>query len=53
LKGRGLPGRTAGDQFVVLKIVAPPANDPAHEALYKEMAAKMPLNPRLAMEAER
>jgi curved DNA-binding protein len=47
-----LPGRTPGDQFVVLKIVAPPADDAAREALYKEMAAKMPMNPRQAMESE-
>jgi curved DNA-binding protein len=53
LKERGLPGRPAGDQFVVLKIVVPPADDGAREALYKEMAAKMPLNPRHAMESER
>jgi curved DNA-binding protein len=53
LKERGLPGRPAGDQFVVLKIVTPPADDAAREALYKEMAAKMPLNPREAMESER
>jgi curved DNA-binding protein len=52
LKERGLPGRPAGDQFVVLKIVVPPADDGAREALYKEMAAKMPLNPRHAMESE-
>jgi curved DNA-binding protein len=53
LKERGLPGRPPGDQFVVLKIMAPPADDPAREALYKEMAAKMPLNPRQAMEDDR
>jgi curved DNA-binding protein len=53
LKGRGLPGRPPGDQFVVLKIVAPPADDAAREALYKQMAATMPMNPRQAMENER
>jgi curved DNA-binding protein len=53
LKGRGLPGRTPGDQFVVLKIVTPSADDPTREAMYKEMAAKMPMNPRQAMETER
>jgi hypothetical protein len=37
----------------VLKIVTPPADDAAREAFYKEMAAKMPMNPRQAMESER
>ncbi len=50
LKERGLPGRPPGDQFVVLKIVTPAADDAAREELYKEMAAKMPMNPRQAME---
>jgi curved DNA-binding protein len=53
LKERGLPGKPPGDQFVVLKIVTPPADDAAREAFYKEMAAKMPMNPRQAMESER
>jgi curved DNA-binding protein len=51
LKERGLPGRPPGDQFVVLKIVTPPADDAAREELYKEMAAKMAMNPREAMES--
>jgi curved DNA-binding protein len=50
LKGRGLPGNPPGDQFVVLKIVAPAAATPEDEALYRRMAAQMPLNPREAME---
>jgi curved DNA-binding protein len=50
LKGRGLPGNPAGDQFVVLKIVAPPADDAETEALYKQLAAATRMNPRQAME---
>ena len=50
LKGRGLPGDPPGDQFIVLKIVAPPADTPEAEALYKEMAQRMPMNPRAEME---
>jgi curved DNA-binding protein len=50
LKGRGLPGSPAGDQFVVLKIVVPPASTAAEEALYRQMATALPLNPRQAME---
>jgi curved DNA-binding protein len=50
LRGRGLPGNPPGDQLVVLKIVAPPAQTAADETLYKEMAAKLPMSPRQAME---
>jgi curved DNA-binding protein len=50
LKERGLPGNPPGDQFVVLKIVAPPADSAAREALYKQMADTMAMNPRQAME---
>jgi curved DNA-binding protein len=53
LKGRGLPGNPAGDQFVVLKIVAPAADSAAREELYKQMAAAMAMNPRAAMESDR
>ena len=53
LKGRGLPGQPPGDQFVVLKIVTPHADDAAREALYKQMAATMQMNPRQAMENDR
>jgi curved DNA-binding protein len=50
LKGRGLPGDPPGDQFVVLKIMAPPAADTAGEAQYRQMAATFAFNPRAAME---
>jgi curved DNA-binding protein len=50
LRGRGLPGNPPGDQLVVLKIIAPPPNTPAGEALYKQMAATLAMNPRQSME---
>jgi curved DNA-binding protein len=50
LRGRGLPGNPAGDQIVVLKMVTPPPQTPAEEAAYKEMASKLRMNPRQAME---
>jgi len=50
LRGRGLPGNPAGDQLIVMKIVTPPAQTPADEAVYKEMASKLRMNPRQAME---
>jgi curved DNA-binding protein len=53
LKERGLPGSPPGDQFVVLKIVVPAADSASREALYKQMAAAMAMNPRQAMETDR
>lgn len=46
LKGRGLPGRKAGDQYVVVQIMAPPAGTEREKDLYREMARTMPFNPR-------
>lgn len=46
LKGRGLPGKTAGDQFVVLQIMTPPANTAEAKKVYQQMAEKLPFNPR-------
>lgn len=37
LKGRGLPGPTPGDQFVVLQIHTPPAGSDDERALYERM----------------
>jgi curved DNA-binding protein len=51
LRGRGLPGKPAGDQFVVLKIMTPEPKTAADEAMYKQMAAAAPMNPRAAMES--
>jgi len=51
LKGRGLPGNPPGDQFCVLKVVAPQAQSAADEAVYREFARALPMNPREAMEA--
>lgn len=46
LKGRGLPGDPAGDQYVILKIVTPAATTEAAKALYERMAQELPMNPR-------
>ncbi|WP_430009094.1 DnaJ C-terminal domain-containing protein [Methylophaga lonarensis] len=50
LKGRGLPGKTPGDQFVVLQIMTPPALSEEQQNFYRQMADKMPFNPRESME---
>lgn len=46
LKGRGLPGPTPGDQYVVLKIVLPPADTPEARALYEQMQQDLAFDPR-------
>ncbi|MEE9158690.1 MAG: DnaJ C-terminal domain-containing protein [Gammaproteobacteria bacterium] len=46
LKGRGLPGKPPGDQYVLLRIVTPPAATKAAEAAYQKMAQELPFNPR-------
>ncbi len=49
LKGRGIPGKPAGDVYVTLSVVAPPANSEQAKAIYKEMASKLAFNPRAGM----
>jgi curved DNA-binding protein len=46
LRGRGLPGKPPGDQYVQLKVVLPPADSPQARALYEEMRAKLAFDPR-------
>jgi len=50
LKGRGLPGPTPGDQFVVLKIVTPPADSDDKRVFYERMQRELPFNPRSELE---
>lgn len=50
LKGRGLPGTPPGDQFVVVKIVTPPADSDAARAFYERMERELPMQPRREME---
>lgn len=46
LKGRGLPGTPAGDQYLVLKIVTPRADTEAARKLYQTMAETLAFDPR-------
>ncbi|KPV40292.1 cytochrome C biogenesis protein [Thiohalorhabdus denitrificans] len=46
LKGRGLPGNHPGDQYVILQIKVPKPETEEQKDLYREMARKMPFNPR-------
>lgn len=48
LKGRGIPGKTAGDLFAILKIVIPPVETDKARELYAEMAQETDFDPRAA-----
>jgi curved DNA-binding protein len=50
LKGRGLPGATPGDQYVVLKIVLPPADTAEARELYERMQKELPFDPRAELQ---
>jgi curved DNA-binding protein len=51
LKGRGIPGQPAGDLYLLLEVVLPPATSDKARELYREMARAMPFNPRQQMGA--
>ncbi|WP_290649325.1 DnaJ C-terminal domain-containing protein [Aquisalimonas sp.] len=46
LKGRGLPGKPPGDQYVELSVVTPKADTQAARELYERMRDEIPMNPR-------
>ncbi len=46
LKGRGMPGTPAGDLYVELRIVTPPAGDERSRELYRKMAQHFDYDPR-------
>jgi curved DNA-binding protein len=50
LRGRGLPGSMPGDQYVVLKIVTPPAQSPEVRSAYEELQKASAFDPRAGME---
>jgi len=49
LTGRGLPGKTPGDFYVVLQIALPPANTDKAKAIYRTMQEELDFNPRQAL----
>src|SRR5262245_5151665 len=51
LKGRGLPGATPGDQYVVLKIQTPPADSAKTRELYEAMQRELAFDPRAGFSA--
>ncbi|MDR4508939.1 MAG: DnaJ domain-containing protein [Candidatus Brocadiaceae bacterium] len=50
LKGRGLPGNPAGDQFVIIQLVNPASLDQSTEKLYRQLAEVSHFNPRALQE---
>ena len=48
LRGRGMPGAVAGDQFVTLEVRAPPAENDAQRDLYEKMKDTFAFDPRAA-----
>ncbi|MDW3095776.1 MAG: DnaJ C-terminal domain-containing protein [Gammaproteobacteria bacterium] len=46
LTGKGMPGRPAGDLYVRLNIVTPPASNDEEKDFYKQMKNKFSFNPR-------
>jgi curved DNA-binding protein len=46
LKGRGIPGKPAGDLYLVLEVVLPPAATPKARELYQALARELAFNPR-------
>ena len=51
LKGKGIPGKTPGDLYVVLQIAMPPAPDEAQRRAWAELARLHAFNPRADREA--
>lgn len=49
LRGRGLPGSTPGDQYVVLKVVTPEAKTDEQRAFYQQMQEMFAWDPRQSM----
>lgn len=46
LRGRGLPGQPPGDQYVLLKVMLPPADTPRARELYAQMQRELGFDPR-------
>ena len=49
LKGKGIPGKEAGDLYVVLAIALPPAEGAKAKAAYEAFASAFDFNPRVSL----
>ena len=52
LRGRGIPGSTPGDFYVLLEVVLPPASDDKARAVYRQMARDLAFDPRATLGAD-
>ena len=50
LKGRGLPGRECGNQYVIINVLIPQAENEEQKAFYKSMENLFPMNLRAEIE---
>lgn len=46
LRGRGIPGKEAGDLYLLLEVALPPATTDKAKELYQQMARELAFNPR-------
>jgi curved DNA-binding protein len=46
LRGRGIPGKTPGDLYAILRIALPPADSEQARTLYRDMQQQLDFNPR-------
>ncbi len=49
LKGRGIPAKTPGDLYAVLRIALPPGDSQQARALYRKMEEELSFNPRAGL----
>ena len=49
VRGKGLPGKSPGDLYVVLNVVFPPADNDKAKDLYRNMKDELAFNPRARM----
>ena len=52
LRGRGIPGSPAGNFYVLLELVLPPADDDKARAAYRQMARDLAFDPRAKLGAD-
>lgn len=50
LRGKGLPGKPAGDLYVTVQVKMPPSQTERSKTLFQELAEEVPFNPREALE---
>ncbi len=46
LRGRGIPAKEPGDEYLLLEVALPPASTEKARAFYKKMSEELPFNPR-------